>query len=37
MFGSANIRNAIIRCQGNKKNTVRLLFTEKNRNSYYHK
>ena len=37
MFGTANIRNAIIRCQGNKKNTVRLLFTEKNRNSYYHK
>ena len=37
MFGATNIRNAIIRCQGNKENTIRLLFTEKNRNSYYHK
>lgn len=37
LFPSANIRNALIRTKGNKDNAVKILFTELNRNNYYHK
>ena len=37
LFSTSSIRNALIRTKGNKENAIKMLFTEKNRNSYYQK
>ena len=37
LFSTSSIRNALIRTKGNKENAIKMLYTEKNRNSYYQK
>ena len=37
LFSYASIRNALIKAKGNKENAVKILQTEKNLGSYYHK
>ena len=37
LFSTSSIRNALIRTKGNKDNAIKILNTEKNRNSYYQK
>ena len=34
LFSTSSIRNALIRTKGNKENAIKMLYTEKNRNSY---
>ena len=37
LYSTTSIKNALIRTKGNKKNAIKILNTEKNRNSYYQK